>query len=79
MKYFANRSGDFGILFEGCIKIQSVPWHDMIEYSQIIMFFATSFDQMHPWGPVFCFETDPEYAHHVFRQCQFALEYFGNS
>jgi hypothetical protein len=77
MNYFANCSKDFGILFEGCNKILSIPWHNVIEYSHIIMFFAKSFDQMHPWGPAFCFKTDPEHAHHVF--CQFALGYFANS
>jgi hypothetical protein len=77
MKYFANCSGDFGILFEGCNKILSVHWQDVIETSHIIMFFVKSFDQLHPWKPVFHFKTDPKYAHHVF--CQFALEYFGNS
>jgi hypothetical protein len=41
------------------------------------MFFDKCFDQTHPWGPVFRFKTDPEYAHHVFRQ--FASEYFGDS
>ena len=41
------------------------------------MFFGKSFDLSCPWGPVFCFKSDPEYAHHVFRQ--FASEYFGDS
>jgi hypothetical protein len=77
MKYFANCSRDFGISCESCNKILSLPWHNVIEYSHTIMFFAKSFDQLRPWGPVFHFKMDPEYAHHVF--CQFALEYFGNS
>ncbi len=41
------------------------------------MFFGKSFDQSRPWGPVFCFKCDPEYAHNVFRQ--FASKYFGDS
>jgi hypothetical protein len=41
------------------------------------MFFGKSFDQSRPWGPIFRFKSDPEYAHQVF--WQFALEYFGNS
>ncbi len=41
------------------------------------MFFGKCFDQTRPWEPVFHFKTDPEYAHHVFRQ--FAPEYFGDS
>jgi hypothetical protein len=30
------------------------------------MFFGKAVDQSCPWGPVFQFKTDPEYAHHVF-------------
>ena len=41
------------------------------------MFFGKCFDQSRPWSPVFHFKSDPEYAHHVFRQ--FASEYFGDS
>jgi len=41
------------------------------------MFFGKCFDQLHQWGPVFRFKTDPEYAHHVFRS--FASEYFGDA
>ncbi len=46
MKYFANRSEDFGISFEGSNKILSVPWNDVIQYSHIIMFVAKGFDQL---------------------------------
>ncbi len=77
VKYFTNLSGNFGILFEGSSQILSVPWNDVIQYSHIVMFFGKQFNQLRPWGPVFWFKTDPEYAHHVFRS--FALEYFGNS
>ena len=76
-KSFFNKDGDFGFSFEGCTSILSVPWHDVIHCSHVIMFFGKSFDQSRPWGPVFRFKTDPEYAHHVFRQ--FASEYFGDS
>jgi hypothetical protein len=77
MKYFTNLSGDFGILFKGSNQILSVPWHDVIHYSHIVMFFERCFDQLHPWGLVFWFKTDLEYAHHVF--WRFALEYFVDS
>ena len=30
------------------------------------MFFGKPFNQSHPWGSVFRFKNDPEYAHHVF-------------
>ncbi len=40
------------------------------------MFFGKAFDQSCPWGPVFRFKTDPEYAHYVFHQ--FAFKYFGD-
>jgi hypothetical protein len=76
-KSFFNKDGDFGFSFEGCLTILSVPWHDVIHCSNVIMFFGKSFDQSRPWGPVFCFKSDPEYAHHVFHQ--FASEYFGDS
>ena len=76
-KYFLNRSGDFGISFDGYKTILSVPWHDVIHCAQVLMFFGKSFDQSRPWGPVFRFKLDPKYAHHVF--FQFALEYFGDS
>ena len=45
--------------------------------AQVLMFFGKSIDQSRPWGPVFRFKLDPEYAHHVF--WQFASEYFGDS
>jgi hypothetical protein len=77
MKYFTNRSGDIGITFKGCEMTLSVPLHNVIYYSHIVLVFGKCFDQLHLWGPVFCFKTDPKYAHHVF--CQFALEYFGDS
>jgi hypothetical protein len=77
MKYFENCSGDLGISSKGCNKILPLTCHNMIEYSHIIMFFVKSFDQLHPWGSVLCFKTDPEYAHQVFHH--FALEYFGDS
>ncbi len=66
MKYFLNLSRDFGISFVGCNDILPAPWQDVIEFSHIIMFFAKSFDQLCPWGPIFHFKTNPEYAHHVF-------------
>jgi hypothetical protein len=75
-KYFTNRSGDFGISFDSCETILSVLWHDVIHYLHVMMFFGWCFDQLRPWGPVFRFKTDPEYAHHIF--CQFASEYFGD-
>ena len=75
-KCFTNRSGDFGISFDSCEMILSVPWHDIIHYLHVVMFFGRCFDQLRPWGPVFCFKTDPKYAHHVFRI--FASEYFGD-
>jgi hypothetical protein len=77
LHYFTNRSGDIGIKFEGYKSTLSVPWHNVINFLHIIMFFGKCFDQTCPWEPVFCFKTDPEYAHHVF--CQFASEYFGDS
>ena len=76
-KYFFNKSSDFGISCDGCTTILSEPWHDVIHCAQVLMFFGKSFDLSRPWGPVFCFKSDPEYAHHVFRQ--FASEYFGDS
>ncbi len=66
MKYFCNKSGDIGIAFDGYESILSVPWHDIIYYSHVIMFFGKSFNQSRPLGPVFQFKNDPEYAHHVF-------------
>ena len=65
------------ISFEGCSTILSVPWCDVVHCSNVVMFFGKCFDQSRPWGPVFCFMSDPEYARHVFRQ--FASEYFGDS
>jgi len=76
-KCFANLCGDFGISFEGTKNTLSVPWQDIVQYCNVVMFFGKQFDQMHPWGPVFRFKNDPEYAHHVFRS--FASEYFGDS
>ncbi len=76
-KSFFNKDGDFGFSFEGCATILSIPWHDVNQCSNVIMFFGKSFDQSRPWGLVFCFKSDPKYAHHVFRQ--FASEYFGDS
>jgi hypothetical protein len=76
-KSFFNKDGDFGFLFKGCAMILSAPRHDVIQCSNVIMFFGKSFNQSRPWGPVFCFKSDPEYAHHVFRQ--FASKYFGDS
>ena len=52
-KCFANLSGDFGISFEGIKNILSVPWHDVVQYCNVVMFFGKQFDQMRPWGPVF--------------------------
>ncbi len=40
-KYFNNMSGDIGIDFDGWDSILSVPWHDIIHYSHIIMFLAS--------------------------------------
>jgi hypothetical protein len=37
--YYENRSGDIGVVFDGSSAILSVPWHDIINYSHIIMFF----------------------------------------
>jgi len=42
LKYFNNRSGDFGISFDGTRQVLSVPWRDMIEYSNIVMFLASN-------------------------------------
>jgi hypothetical protein len=52
-KYFDNKSSDIAIAFDGCKSILSVPWHDIIHYSHVIMFFGKPFDQSHPLGPVF--------------------------
>jgi hypothetical protein len=76
-KYNNNRSGDFGISFDGTETILSVPWQDLINYSHIVMFFCKSFDQSCPWGSVFKLKTNPEYAPHVF--FWFASEYFGDT
>jgi hypothetical protein len=71
------KDGYFGFSFEGCSTILSVPWYDVIHCSNVVMCFGKCFDQSRPWSPVFLFKSDPEYAHHVFRQ--FASEYFGDS
>ena len=76
-KYFFNKSSDFGISFDGCTAILSIPWHDVIHCAQVLMFFGKSLDQSRSLRLVFRFKSDSEYAHHVFRQ--FASEYFGNS
>ncbi len=73
-KYYDNQSGNISLVFDGSNKTLSVPWQDIINYSHIIMFFGKTFDKSCPWGPVFRFKTNPEYAHHVF--CQFPSEYF---
>ncbi len=65
-KYLDNMSGDIGIAFDGCEVILSIPWHDIIHFSHVIMFFGKLFDQSRPWGPVFRFKNNPEYTHHVF-------------
>ncbi len=75
-KYFDNMSGNIGIAFDGCNSILSVPLHDIIHHSHIVMIFGKLFDQSRPWGPVFRFKNNPEYTHHVFQQ--FASEYFGD-
>ena len=75
--YFGNHSGDIGVTFEGCDTTLAVPCQDIFHYSPIIMFFGKPFDQLRPWGPIFRFKNDPEYAHHIY--CQFAPKYFGNS
>ena len=77
LKCFNNLSGNFGISFEGTTHILSVPWRDVVQYCKAIMFFGKQFNQQRPWGPVFWFKNNPEYAHHVF--CSFALEFFGDS
>ncbi len=59
-KYFTNRSGDFGITFDGCEMILSVPWHDVIYCADVVMILRKSFDQSRPWGPVFRFKADPD-------------------
>jgi len=64
-------------LFEGTKNILSVPWCDIMQYCNVVMFFGKQFDQMRSWWPVFRFKNDPEYAHHVFRS--FASEYFDDS
>jgi hypothetical protein len=53
MKYFHDMSGDIGIAFDGCESILSIPWHDIIYYSHVIMFFGKQFDQSRLLGPVF--------------------------
>ncbi len=75
--YYKNRSGNIGVVFDRSSAILSVLWQNIINYSHIIMFFGKQFDQSFLFGPVFRFKTDPEYAHHVFRQ--FASENFGDS
>ena len=76
-KCFANLSGNFGISFKGKKNILSVPWHDVVQYCNVVIFFGKQLDQMGLWGAVFRFKNNPEYAHHVFRS--FASEYFGDS
>ena len=39
-KYFFNKSRDFGISFDGCTTILSMPWHDVIHCAQLLMFLA---------------------------------------
>ena len=75
-KCFTKLCGDFGISFEETKHILFVPWCDVVQYCNIVMFFGKQFDQMQSWGPVFRFKNDPEYAHHVFGS--FASEYFGD-
>jgi hypothetical protein len=53
MKYFNDKRGDIGIAFNGCKSILSLPWHDIIYYSHVIMFLGKPFDQSCPLGPVF--------------------------
>ncbi len=77
VKCFKNLSGDFGISFEGTKHILSAPWQDVVQYCKVIMFFEKQFNQQPPWGPVFRFKNDLEYAHHVFRS--FTSEYFEDS
>jgi hypothetical protein len=60
MKYFNNNSGDIEIAFDGCESILSIPWHDIIHYSHIIMFFGKPLDQSRPLGPVFLFKNNLE-------------------
>jgi hypothetical protein len=65
-KYHDNMSGDIGIAFDSCKSILSIPWHDIIHYSHVVMIFGKPFDQSCPWGPVFQFKNNPQYPHHVF-------------
>jgi hypothetical protein len=39
-KSYFNKDGDFRFSFEGCATILSVPWHDVIQCSNVIMFFG---------------------------------------
>jgi len=47
-KCLANLSGDFGISFEGTKNILSVPWRNVVQYCNVVMFFGKQFDQMRP-------------------------------
>ncbi len=77
IKSFNKRTGDFGLLFVNADSVLNVPWRDAIYFTDTIMFFGRQFDQFRTRAPEFWKKSDPEYAHHVFRQ--FASEYLGDS
>ncbi len=69
-KYFFNRSGNFGITFDGCDTILLVLWHDVIHYLHVVVFFALWLIMLQSiafMGRGILFKTDPKYAHHVFQ------------
>ena len=66
-EYFSD-AGGFGFSFDSLRKTTTFSWQDTVTRSTDVMFFGWKFEGGRPYDKIFRFKSDPEYAHHVFRQ-----------
>jgi hypothetical protein len=66
-EYFSD-AGGFGFSFDSSRETVTFSWQDTVTRSTDLMFFGRKFEGGRPYDKIFRFKSNPEYAHHVFRQ-----------
>ena len=72
-KRFVNGGGRFFVSFDGTKEKLTFSWKDMINFPAKFVLLDQPFDSTRPFGHLFRFKMDIQYAHHV--SLQFAAEY----
>ena len=78
LREYTSHGAGFGLSFDASPDTLTFSWQDIVEQPLDVIFFGRKFEGGRPYSKeLFCFKSDPKYAHHVFRQ--FAHELWGDS